>query len=166
MANILEKLGAAGIVVDVNPTLGVGGIGFAYRLASVILSSLTDRESIINLVDGFLAGGTDETSASIGKLLRKCQEHSINPIYVEDLLATLRELRLCFANECHIACLALSGKLLEICLKQTLISSNISFDENWMIGRLLNELRIADPNRYLDRSLGDVANIINSPSSA
>jgi hypothetical protein len=161
IANILEKLGAAGIVADVNPTFGVGGLGFAYRLAPAIVSSLTDRESIINLVDDFLGGGTDETSASIGRLLRRCKDHSINPVYVDDLLATLKELRLCFANECYIACLALSGKLLEICLKQTMISSNIPFDENWMIGKLLKELRAADPNRYLDQSLGDVANIIN-----
>jgi hypothetical protein len=161
IANILEKLGAVGVVADVKPMFSAGGIGFAYRLAPDVISNLTDDQSVINLVDDFLAGGSNETSAAIRRVLRRCQEHSINPIYVDDLLRTLQELRLCFANECYIACLALSGKLLEICLKQTMISNNLSFDEKWIIGKLLNELRQQAPDIYFDQSLGDVANIIN-----
>lgn len=161
IANALERLGAVGIVADVRPTFGTGGLGFAYRLNLEACSSLTHHQSIVEFVEDVLAGGADETSASLGRLIRQCKQHPINPVYADDLLATLQELRSCFSNECYIACLALSGKLLEICLKQILLSMQIDFDEHWMIGRLLRELRERDPLRYLDQSLGDVANVIN-----
>jgi len=161
IANLLEMLGGCGVVQEVMPTLGGGGIGFAYRLNPDIVSQISGGKSIVDIADDALSGSLNDTSAALGGLLRRCRERPINPIYADDLLATLAELRTCFANECYIACLALSGKLLEICLKQLFISKSIHFEERWMIGELLRKLREADPERYLDQSLGDIANIIN-----
>lgn len=161
IANVLEMLGGCGVVDEVMPTLGSGGLGFAYCLNPEVVSQISGGKSIVDIVDDALGGSLNETSAAIGSLLRRCREHPINPVYSDDLLASLAELRICFANECYIACLALSGKLLEICLKQLFLSKGVHFEERWMIGELLKKLRESDPEKYLDQSLGDIANIIN-----
>jgi HEPN domain-containing protein len=161
IANVLETLGGCGVIQDVLPTLGTGGLGFAYRLSPDCTDRIGSGISISDIVDDAVGGSLNETSAAIGSLLRRCREHPINPVYSDDLLATLSELRTCFANDCYIACLALSGKLLEICLKQLFLSKGLQFEEGWMIGQLLRKLRESDPEKYLDQSLGDIANIIN-----
>lgn len=161
IANLLEMLGGGGIIQDVIPTFGSAGMGIAHRLNEDIIRRIRDGVSISDILDDAIAGSGNDTVAAIGTLLRRCREWPINPVYKEDVLATLTELRTCFAQDCYIACLGLSGKILEICLKQIMITHNIPFDEAWMIGKLLQKLREAKPDLYLDRSLGDIATIIN-----
>ncbi len=161
IANLLEMLGGCGIIQDVMPNFGSAGMGFAYRLNEDIARRIRDGVSISDILDDALAGSGNDTVTALGTLLRRCRERSINPVYKDDVLATLTELRTCFAQDCYIACLGLSGKILEVCLKQTMITYNIPFDESSMIGTLLQKLREAKPDLYLDRSLGDIATVIN-----
>ena len=161
VANLLEMLGSCGIIQDVNPIFGSAGFGFAYRLNTDVICRIQNGVPIPELIDDAIAGANNDTVASLGDLLRRCRSWSISPLYKDDLIATLAELRTCFAQDCFIACLGLSGKILEVCLKQTMITHHINFDEKWMIGQLLNTLRAAKPDFYLDRSLGEVAIIIN-----
>lgn len=161
IANHLERLGGRGIVIDVQPTITEHGMGFVYRIDPNLVNELSSDELIERLVSGLFDGPASETASTLAALLENCDRATINHIYRDDLLASIRELRTCFAQECYIACLALAGKILEICLKQILIDNQIEFDDKWMIGRLINRLRESNVQRYLDQSLPDIANIIN-----
>lgn len=81
-------------------------------------------------------------------------------VYREDLLATIREMRDCLGASCYIAVLCLAGKCLELCLKQRMTTLGVSYDEGWMLGKLLERARSA-PGEYFDPALGNIANIIN-----
>jgi len=161
IANCLEMLGGHGIVADVQPTISKHGMGFVYRIHPKLIDELSSDEQIARLVNGLFEGPTSETASTLTALLEKCELVTINHIYRDDLLASIKELRICFGQECYIACLALAGKVLEICLKQVLIDNKIEFDDKWMIGRLIGRLRESNVERYLDQSLPDIANIIN-----
>jgi len=161
IANSLEKLGGHGIVADVQPTFGEHGMGFVYRVSPKLVDELSSEELVASLVNGLFDGPRSETSSTLAALLENCGRATINQVYHDDLLASIKELRICFAQECYIACLALAGKILEICLKQVLIDNKIEFDDKWMIGRLLAQFKEANVERYLDQSLPDIANIIN-----
>src|SRR6266542_5172529 len=128
IANLLEMLGGCGIIQDVTPTFGSAGIGFAYRLNEDVIRRIREGVPIPDIVDDALAGSNNDTIAALGQLLRRCREWPISPSYKEDVLSTLAELRTCFAHDCFIACLGLSGKILEVCLKQTMITQNIPFN--------------------------------------
>jgi hypothetical protein len=161
IADALEFLGKHAVVADVQPTIGSAGISFAYTITPQLVHDLTKDDAIESYVDALFAGPKTETSETIQELLRGCERSSVNPIYRDDLLASLRKLDICFRDECFIACLALSGKILEMCLKQLMLDRNISFEDNWMISALLKKIREAASERYLDQSLGQIANIIN-----
>lgn len=161
IANALEFLGKHAVVADVQPTFDSAGIGFAYTISQQLVHDLTTDGAIESHVDALFTGPKTETSETIQELLTGCEHRSINAIYRDDLLASLRELEVCFLGDCFIACLALSGKILEICLKQVMLDHNIPFDDTWMIGTLLKKLREAACEKYIDQSLGDIANIIN-----
>ncbi|HUS12455.1 MAG TPA: hypothetical protein VMZ30_18450 [Pyrinomonadaceae bacterium] len=137
IANSLEKLGGHGIVADVQPTFGEQGMGFVYRISPNLVVELASEDLVVRLVNGLFDGPPSETSATVADLLAKCEQITINHIYRDDLLASISELRICFAQECYIACLALSGKILEICLKQVLIDNQVEFNDKWTIGRLI-----------------------------
>lgn len=161
IANSLEFLGKHGIVADVQPTFSHRGLGFAYRISPQLVEELSNDELISRHIEALFEAPATETSSTITELLRSCEKTKINVVYRDDLLASLKELRLCFAYECYIACLALSGKILEICLKQLLLDNNIQFENNWMIGKLLQKLRDSQCEKYVDQSLPEIANIIN-----
>jgi hypothetical protein len=161
IANALEFLGKHAVVTDVQPTFGSVGIGFAYTISPQLVHDLTTDDAIESHVNALFTRPKTETSETIRELLAGCERRTINATYRDDLLASLRELEVCFREDCFIACLALSGKILEICLKQLMLDRNISFDDNWMIGTLLKKLREAASEKYLDQSLGHIANIIN-----
>lgn len=161
IANTLEFLGGHGIVVDVQPSFSGGGLGFAYRIDPSRLQGLSDEELLKRAIDTLFEGPMTETATTLAELLNKCERATVNDIYRDDLLASIKELRLCFTAECYIACLALSGKLLEICLKQVLINNNIEFEDKWMLGRLIGKLQDSHVHVYLDQSLADLAKIIN-----
>ncbi|MGH7900552.1 MAG: hypothetical protein ACRENZ_02325 [Thermodesulfobacteriota bacterium] len=161
IANLLELLGKNGIVADVQPTFGTVGIGFAYRISSKLVDKIHGRDELSSYVATAMVGPLDETSKTITELLSKCEGIGLNIIYRDDLLTSLRELRICFIEGCYIACLALSGKLLEICLKQLMLDQAIEFDDSWMIGNLLQALERARSEKYLGQSLPEMARIIN-----
>ena len=161
IANALEFLGGHGIVSDVQPTLTERGIGFAYRIDAGLISELSNDELILRRIEALLDGPKSETASTLADLLARCQPITLNHIYRDDLLASIRELRVCFSNECYIACLALSGKILEICLKQLLIDNGIQFDDRLMIGQLITKYKDSQIELYLDQTLGDLAKIIN-----
>ena len=148
-------------MADVQPTFGSGGIGFACTITPQLLRDLATDDAVESYVDALFTGPTTETSKTVRQLLVGCEQRTLNATYRDDILASLRELEVCFRNDCFIACLALSGKLLEICLKQVMLDHNIPFDDKWMIGTLLDKLREAVSEKYVDQSLGDIANIIN-----
>lgn len=161
IANSLELLGKHKIVADVQPTFSQYGIGFAYRISQHLVEELSDVELISRQIEVLFEVPASETSSTIVELLKNCEKTKLNSVYRDDLLASLKELQLCFTYECYIASLALSGKILEICLKQLLLDNNIPFEDNFMIGRLLQTLREAQCEKYLDQSLPEIANIIN-----
>jgi len=161
IANALEFLGKHAVVADVQPTFGAAGIGFAYTISPQLVHELTTDDVIESHVGALFIGPKTETSDTIQELLTGCERRTINVIYRDDLLASLRKLEVCFRDDCFIACLALSGKILEICLKQVMLDHNIPFDDTWMIGTLLKKLREAACEKYIDQSQGDTANIIN-----
>jgi hypothetical protein len=161
IANMLELLGKHQIVADVLPIFSEHGLGFSYRIESALVDELVNRDLIEQLVSEILEGAPSETADTLAQLLRECERTNVNAVYRDDLLASIRELRLCFAQECYIACLALSGKLLEICLKQVLIDNEIDFDDKCMIGQLIAAFQRAHLEKYLDQSLPDIAKIIN-----
>lgn len=161
IANSLEFLGKHKIVADVQPVFTQKGIGFAYRINPQLVQELANDEQISNRIETLFGEPANETSSTVAELLNNCEKTNINVVYRDDLLASLKELRICFSNECYIACLALSGKILEICLKQLFLDNSISFEENWMIGKLLQKLKESGCEKYLDQSLPEIANIIN-----
>lgn len=81
--------------------------------------------------------------------------------YYEDLTITFAELLVCYRQDCRIAVLCLSGKLLEVALKTALLARGVAFDDNWMIGTLIKKVRESLPD-YIDPTLGNIANIINT----
>jgi HEPN domain-containing protein len=161
IANALEFLGGHGSVIDVQPTFSHRGIGFTYRIEPRLVEELVDDELISRYVAGLFEPLMTDTSSAIAELVANCEKGNINIVYRDDLLASLRELEVCFSHECYIACLALSGKILEICLKQVMLDNNIKYEERWMIGQLLQKLRDAAIDKYLDQSLPEIATIIN-----
>ncbi len=161
IANHLGKLGGHGIVVDVQPIITEHGMGFVYRIDPKLVDELSSDELIVSLVSGLFEGPASETASTLAVLLENCERVTINHIYRDDLLASIRELRICFAQECYIACLSLAGKILEISLKQVLIDNNIEFGDKLMIGQLIGKFQEAHLDQYLDQSLSDIANIIN-----
>jgi hypothetical protein len=161
IANSLERLGGHGIVADVQPTLGEHGMGFVYRISPNLIDELSSEELVVGLVNGLFDGPRSETSSTLAALLDNCERVAINQVYRDDLLASIKELRICFSQECYIACLSLAGKILEISLKQVLIDNNIEFGDKLMIGQLIGKFQEAHLDQYLDQSLSDIANIIN-----
>ena len=161
IANSLEFLGKCGIVADVQPTISQRGIGFAYKVHPELIEELSSDELISRRIDTLFEGPASETSSTLAELLKNCERVTINLVYRDDLLTSIKELRICFSQECYIACLALSGKILEICLKQVMLDNNVPFDDGWMIGMLLRKLKESQCEKYLDQSLPDIANVIN-----
>src|SRR3990172_9946737 len=98
VANALEFLGKHSIVNDVKPTLGQGGIGFAYKIASNLLLELSSEQAVVQLIQSLFAGATTETSSTLAILVADCERVVKNSVYRDDLLTSLKELRVCFDN--------------------------------------------------------------------
>src|SRR5437016_5148810 len=118
IANCLEMLGGRGIVADVQPTISEHGMGFVYLIDPKLVDELSTEDGIARLVGSVFGGPPSETGATLAALLENCEEATINHIYRDDLLTSMKEMRICFGQECYIACLALAGKILEICLNK------------------------------------------------
>jgi hypothetical protein len=109
-----------------------------------------------------LTGGPrTEVSEAVSALLAESKQANINEMYREDFLKTLDEIRICFDEGCFIAAIALCGKILEVCLKETLSRHNVQSDPNAMIGGLIKSIKERVPSEYIDPALKNIVNIIN-----
>lgn len=91
----------------------------------------------------------------------ECDQAEINNLYRDDFLETLDEIRICFDSECFIAAIALSGKILEVSLRETLLRHGVEVASDLGLGKLIGAVRDSVADEYVDPSLGNVANIIN-----
>jgi hypothetical protein len=101
-------------------------------------------------------------SEAIADLQAECASVGLNEVYREDFLKTLDEVRICFDAACLIAVIALCGKILEVCLKETLLRHDVTPDPNAMVGTLIKSIRERLPSTYLDPALWSVVNIIDT----
>src|SRR4051812_30054060 len=105
IANALEMLGKHSLVIDVQPTFGTSGTGFTYKISGNIVQETSTDTEIARKVLSLLSGTTSETSSAVAELRADCERVTVNSVYGEDLIASLRELQTCFDNACYIACL-------------------------------------------------------------
>jgi len=82
--------------------------------------------------------------------------------FESDFLKTIDEITICADNNCFIATITLSGKVLEYTAKY-IISNKINYHPNSTLGQLLPIVRdvLSRENRYFDQNLMKVAEIIN-----
>jgi hypothetical protein len=159
----IEQLSLLDIVRDPVPMFGsAGGMWIGYRLTDrgrELASSDTELKRAVARLTG---DATSEVSQAVSDLQAECALASLNEVYREDFLKTLDEIRICFDEECFIAVTALCGKILEVCLKELLIRNGITPDPNAMVGSLIRSIRERLPATYLDPSLSNVVNIVNT----
>ena len=158
----IEQLALIRLVTDPGPIFGSdGGMWIAYRLTDRGHELSHTEAELRRAVAGLIGGPATETSGEIFNLIAECRLATLNANYRDDFLRTLEEMAICFDHKCYMATMALSGKVLEVCLKETLIRGNVAVDPNAMIGTLIAAVRLNFPARYYDEALGNVANIIN-----
>ena len=158
----IEQLSLLNIICNPEPIFGArGGMWIGYSITEYGRSLLESEHKLRVAVAELTGDAKSEVSHSIISLREECQQATINENYKEEFLHTLEELAICFDNACYIAAIGLSGKILEVCLKEILITNNISFDPNSMIGSLVRLVKEKIPSEYTDPSLVNIANIIN-----
>ena len=159
----IEQLSMVEIVRDPVPLFGAeGGMWIGYRLSARGRELAASETELRRAVAELTGGPRTEVSEAVALLQRECQEAQINEMYREDFLKTLDEIRICFDTGCFIAAIGLCGKILEVCLKEVLIRHSIQCDPNAMVGTLIKSIRERVPNEYLDPTLMNVVNIINT----
>ncbi len=159
----IEQLSLLGVVRDPAPLFGAeGGMWIGYRL-SVRGQELAASEVDLRRAVAELTGGPKtEVSEAVASLQAECCDAQINEVYRDDFLKTLDEIRICFDEGCFIAAIGLCGKILEVCLKEILLRHNVQCDPNAMVGTLIKSIRERIPHEYLDLTLQNVVNIINT----
>jgi hypothetical protein len=159
----IEQLSLLGIVRDPAPLFGAeGGMWIGYRLSDRGRELAASEPSLRRAVGEITGGPKTEVSESVASLQQECNEAQINEIYRDDFLKSLDEIRICFDEGCFIAAIGLCGKILEVCLKEILLRHNIQFDPNAMVGTLIKSIRERVPGEYMDPTLMNVVNIINT----
>lgn len=116
--------------------------------------STTKSESEVNLSSRDLLGCVGD----IGNLID--QLHNSTAALKDDIIYDLHEIIGCFSSNSNRACLALCGRCLELVLKSRLITEGITFDDNWMVGKLL--ALYAEKGIYIDPATKNVLNVINT----
>jgi hypothetical protein len=159
----IEQLSLLEIVRDPTPLFGAeGGMWIGYRLSDrgreLALSDTDLRRAVADLI----GGPRTEVSEAVALLQKECRDAEVNEVYREDFLKTLDEIRICFDDGCFIAAIGLCGKILEVCLKEVLLRHKLQFDPNAMVGTLIKSIRERASGEYLDPTLMNVANIINT----
>src|SRR5688572_4219081 len=94
IANCLEWLGKHGIVADVQPTFSEHGMGFAYKLDPNLINELSSDDLILTHLTGLEGDSPSETATTLRLVLDNCEQVTINQIYRDDLIASLRELQI------------------------------------------------------------------------
>ena len=163
VTSYIEQLSLLDIISNPTPIFGSKrGMWIGYSLTD-FGRSLTDSEQKLREAVAELTGDAKhEVSQSVFDLLEECSRSEINETYQQDFLRTLEEIAICFDDDCYIATIGLCGKNLEVCLKEILIRHKIGFDVNWMVGTLIKTIKEKIPAEYLDPTLGNVSNIINT----
>lgn len=159
----IEQLSLLDLVQDPAPIFGAeGGMWIGYQLSDrgrTLAASEGDLQRAVAVLTG---GPKTEVSEAIALLQSECQSAHVNQIYRDDFLRTLEEIRICFDEGCYIAAIALCGKILEVCLKEMLLRHGVACDPNAMIGTLIRSIRERVPVEYMDPTLMNVVNIINT----
>jgi hypothetical protein len=159
----IEQLSLLEIVRDPAPLFGAeGGMWIGYRLSDRGRQLALSEPELRRAVAELTGGPRTEVSEAVAMLQQECRTAQLNDAYREDFLKTIDEIRICFDQECFIAAIGLCGKILEVCLKEILIRHNQQFDSNAMVGSLIRSIRERVPNEYLDPTLMNVSNIINT----
>lgn len=159
----IQHLSLLDIVRDPFPLFGAdGGMWIGYRLSDRGRELAKSDEELRRVVAPLIGGPANEVSEAVALLQAECSNTELNEVYREDFLQTLDEIRICFDQECFIAVIALSGKILEVCLKELLMRHGVQPDPKAMIGSLIRTIRERLPHEYLDPSLLDIVNIVNA----
>lgn len=159
----IEQLSLVEITANPTPLFGKkGGMWIGYTLTEKARALAESDDALRAAVQELMHEKTSEVSQAVRSLIDECQTKQINENYKVDFLQTLKEIAVCFDNDCFIACIGLCGKILEVCLKEILIRNDIQFDANAMVGNLLKAIREKVPSEYVDPSLSSVTNIINT----
>jgi hypothetical protein len=158
----IERLSLVGLVKDAVPIFGKDGrmwIGYAISEKGILCSK--DFNLLEITISDLVEKPIDEVSKSVFNLIESCKLKTINLDYKETFIKTLEEIAICFQNDCYIATITLSGKILEICIIDLLKSHDIEVGHNQTLGSLLKKANEKIPVKYLDPTLGSIANIIS-----
>lgn len=159
----IEQLSMLGLVVDPVPLFGAeGGMWIGYRITDRCRDLATSEDDLRRAVAELTGGPKTEVSEAVADLQTECHRAKLNENYREDFLKTLDEIRICFDEGCFIAAIGLCGKILEVCLKEVLLRHDIKCDPNAMLGTLIKSIRERVPGEYLDPTLLNLVNIINT----
>lgn len=159
----IEQLSMLDIVRDPSPLFGAeGGMWIGYRLTDRGRELAGSESELRRAVAELTGGPKTEVSEAVALLLNECHESQLNEVYRDDFLKTLDEIRICFDEGCFIAVIVLCGKILEVCLKEALIRHNVQYDPNAMVGTLIRTIRDQVPGEYMDPTIMNVVNIINT----
>lgn len=163
LTTYLEQLSLLNIICDPHPIFGSkGGMWIAYRLTEKGLNLSRSKDDLRQAVAVLTGDARSEVSQAVRSLFEECRGKNINENYKIEFLRTIEEIAICFDDECYIAAIGLCGKILEVVLKEILIRHGVGFDSNMMVGPLIRLIREKVPDEYLDPSLGNVTNIINT----
>jgi hypothetical protein len=159
----IEQLLLLEIVRDPMPIFGSGGgMWIGYHLSERGRELAISDDELRCVVARLTGDAVTEVSKAVADLQVECEAAGLNEIYAADFLKTLDEIRICFDEQCFIAVIGLCGKLLEVCLKESLLRHGVSPDPNAMVGSLIKLIRERLPATYLDPSLSSIVNIINT----
>ena len=118
-------------------------------------------DSVVDTVLGKQGGNEAPMIASLDELETTVTRHLMLRSYYDDLSATISELKICVAQDCAIASLALCGKLVELALKLVLQSQRVAYDDTATMAGLLKHLKEKCPKVQLDPSMPEVARLID-----
>jgi hypothetical protein len=162
ISSYVEQLALLDLVREPVPIFGArGGMWIGYQVSEHGRELASDESQLRRVVAPLIGGPANEVSQAVADLQTECAEAGLNDVYREDFLKSLDEIRICFDAQCFIATIALSGKILEVCLKETLMRNDITPDPNAMVGSLIRSIRERLPDVYLDPALLNVVNVIN-----
>jgi len=158
----IEKLSLMGLIKDASPIFGKeGGMWIGFSLTDEGYECANDKEKFNEHISKLTEKPTNEISNSVRSLIDLSKNSNINPNYKDDFIATLNEIATCFDNECYIATISLSGKILEITLTEIIRRNNIEIGDRVMLGQLIRKIKDSEINEYLDPALPEISKVIS-----
>ena len=107
-----------------------------------------------------LCPGQPDAAGHLADMIRRVEVANRPAGFFVDLENDLKELLVCMSNAAYRSALALSGRLLELCLRLRLCDIGVAANPDWGVGKLLSEIESHD-TEYLDPSLKNIWNIVN-----